>query len=69
MFFYKHVSHIKGRAFKKCSVRTFMTLTPHQIFIVVVMKSRMMKWVGHMPHMRQKTSAYMILVAKMAGKR
>jgi len=69
MFFYKGVSHIKGRAFKRCSVRTFMTHTSHQIFIVGVMKSRRMKWVGHMPHMRQKTSAYTFLVAKMVGKR
>jgi len=46
-----------------------MTLTPHQIFIVRVMKSRRMKWVGHMAHTEQKTGPYKVLVAKMAGKR
>ena len=32
MFFYKGVSRIKGRAFKKCSVRTFMTLFTKYIY-------------------------------------
>jgi len=46
-----------------------MALNPHQIFIVGMMKSRRMKQVGHMAHMRQNTGAYMVLVAKMTGKR
>jgi hypothetical protein len=37
--------------------------------IIRIMKSRRMKWVGHVTRMREKRNAYRLLVGKSEGKR
>jgi hypothetical protein len=34
-----------------------------------MMKSRRMKWVGHVAHMGEKNNAYRVLVGKLQGNR
>jgi hypothetical protein len=36
--------------------------------IIRIMKSRMMRWVGHVARMGEKKNAYIILVGKTEGK-
>jgi hypothetical protein len=37
--------------------------------IIRIIKSRMMRWAGHVPHMGRKRNAYRILVGKPEGKK
>jgi hypothetical protein len=37
--------------------------------IIIMIKSRRMKWAGHVARMREKRNAYRILVGKPVGKR
>jgi hypothetical protein len=37
--------------------------------IIRIMKSRRMRWVGHVARMREKRNAYRLLVLKSEGKR
>jgi hypothetical protein len=37
--------------------------------VVRMIKSRRMRWAGHVPRMREKKNAYMLLVGKLNGKR
>jgi hypothetical protein len=47
-------------------MKTFITCTPHQIKMI---KSRRMKWAGHVARMGEKRNAYRILMWKPEGRR
>jgi hypothetical protein len=50
------------------TVKSFINLyTPPNIFRLI--KSRRMRWVGHVAHMGQMRNAYRLLVGKPEGKR
>jgi hypothetical protein len=39
------------------------------MYVIRIIKSRRMRWVGHMPRMGEKRNVYMLLVGKPEGKR
>jgi hypothetical protein len=48
-------------------MRSFMVCPPHQILCLI--KSRRIRWVGHVAHMGDRRGAYRVLVGKLKGKR
>jgi hypothetical protein len=41
----------------------------HELFIIRIIKSRRMRWAGHVVRMGEKRNVYMLLVGKPEGKR
>jgi hypothetical protein len=52
----------------ECCIMSFVTWYPSPNIIRVI-KSRRMRWVGHVAHMGEMRNAYKILVGKSEGKR
>jgi hypothetical protein len=48
-------------------MRSFITCTPPNIIRMI--KSRRMRWAGHVARLREKRNAYGILIGKPEGKR
>jgi hypothetical protein len=53
---------------ENCIMRSFITCTLLQALIRII-KSRRMRWAGHVARMGEKRTAYRILVGKPEGKR
>jgi hypothetical protein len=49
--------------------RGFMICTLRQVRIIRIIKSRRMRWAGHVARMGEKGNAYRLLVGKPEGKR
>jgi len=58
---------LRGRKWWKAGesyiMRNFVTCTLHHIFFLMI-KSRRMRWAGHVPHMGKMTNSYKILIGK-----
>jgi hypothetical protein len=50
-------------------MRSFMICTLRQVHGIIIIKSRRMRWAGHVARMGEKRNAYRLLVGKPEGKR
>ena len=51
------------------TMRNYIVCTVHLIYVVRVIKSRRLRWAGHVARMEEGRSAYKILTGKPTGKR
>jgi len=63
----KTLEHTAKETGENCIKRSFMICTPHHI--TKVMKSRRMRWAGHVARTEDKTGTYRIFVGRPEGKR
>jgi hypothetical protein len=54
---------------RKLHKRIFMMCTLHKVHIIRTIKSRRMRWAGHVSRMREKRNTCTLLVGKPEGKR
>jgi hypothetical protein len=54
---------------KNCIMGSFISCTLHHIHTIRMIKSKRMKWAGHVTRMGEKQNAYTVLVGEPDGKR
>jgi hypothetical protein len=53
---------------ENCILRSFITCTPCQIYVIKMMKSRRMRWAWHVARMGKKRNMCRTLVGRPEGK-